>query len=467
MTNSPFNHTDATRTTFSKAMSEMYQKEVPQYESLMKLVQKVNEETLENDPVLREQMQTHQQLERLGVERHGAIRVGTAEELHTLRRLFAVMGMEPVGYYDLTVASVPVHSTAFRPVTNTALAKNPFRVFTSLLRLELIEDKALREKAATTLKKRAIFTPRCLELIEQFESAGGLTPPESEEFVAEAIYTFKWHNEATVDLETYTSLRATHPLIADVVCFKGPHINHLTPRTLDIDEVQKRMADHGMQAKQTIEGPPTRQCPILLRQTSFMALSEPIYFSGAQNDEGTHSARFGEVEQRGIALTPKGRALYDKLIAKVSELSRHLPKENYAQAYKERLTEVFKEFPDSYQELREQNLAYFTASLNSTAAAKEKPDINADWNSLVRKGYVNFDPITYEDFLPVSAAGIFQSNLGSENENKGYQNSANQKSFEAALGCKVHNEMELYEALQLASIQQTYEQLVNSKNRQI
>ena len=31
------------------------------------------------------------------MERHGAIRVGTATELATLARLFAVMGMQPVG----------------------------------------------------------------------------------------------------------------------------------------------------------------------------------------------------------------------------------------------------------------------------------------------------------------------------------------------------------------------------------
>src|SRR5690606_6031800 len=150
-------------------------------------------------------------------------------ELATLRRLFAVMGMQPVGYYDLTVASVPVHSTAFRPVSVSALANNPFRVFTSLLRLELIDDVALRKKAASILAQRTIFTPACLELIELFETRGGLTSQQAQEFVAQALYTFKWHHEATVDKDTYESLRKAHPLIADVVCFKGPHINHLTP----------------------------------------------------------------------------------------------------------------------------------------------------------------------------------------------------------------------------------------------
>ncbi|MCP1364991.1 DUF1338 family protein, partial [Halomonas sp. BBD48] len=133
------------RDRFSKAMSAMYQAEVPQYETLLELVDRVNQETLERDPALAEHLASYDELNRLGVERHGAIRVGTASELATLRRLFAVMGMVPVGYYDLSEAGVPVHSTAFRPIDDDALAYNPFRVFTSLLRLELIESDALRE----------------------------------------------------------------------------------------------------------------------------------------------------------------------------------------------------------------------------------------------------------------------------------------------------------------------------------
>jgi uncharacterized glyoxalase superfamily metalloenzyme YdcJ len=69
------------------------------------------------------------------------------------------MGMQPVGYYDLTPAGVPVHSTAFRAVHEEALQVSPFRVFTSLLRLELIEDPELRAFAQSTLDKRSIFTP--------------------------------------------------------------------------------------------------------------------------------------------------------------------------------------------------------------------------------------------------------------------------------------------------------------------
>ncbi|PVM01489.1 hypothetical protein C4794_26615, partial [Salmonella enterica subsp. enterica serovar Anatum] len=41
---------------------------------------------------------------------------------------------------DLSQAGVPVHSTAFRPIDEASLSRNPFRMFTSLLRLELIEN---------------------------------------------------------------------------------------------------------------------------------------------------------------------------------------------------------------------------------------------------------------------------------------------------------------------------------------
>ena len=135
----------------------------------------------------------------------------------------------------------------------------------------------------------------------------------------EALDTFRWHSEATVSLEDYRKLHDAHRLIADVVSFRGPHINHLTPRTLDIDAVQAGMPQRGIAPKAVIEGPPRRDCPILLRQTSFKALEEPILFrqANAAKVVGTHTARFGEIEQRGVALTPKGRELYDRLLASV------------------------------------------------------------------------------------------------------------------------------------------------------
>ena len=427
---------DEIREHFSQAMSAMYQQEVPQYGTLLELVADVNLAVLENNPTLHEKLANADELARLNVERHGAIRVGTAEELSTLRRMFAIMGMFPVSYYDLSQAGVPVHSTAFRPIDDASLSRNPFRVFTSLLRLELIENAPLRQRAAEILAQRDIFTPRCRELLDVWESQNGFTASQAREFVKEALETFRWHRHATVDEQTYHALHNEHRLIADVVCFPGCHINHLTPRTLDIDRVQSMMPECGIEPKVLIEGPPRREVPILLRQTSFKALEEPVLFAGEM--QGTHTARFGEIEQRGVALTIKGRQLYDELLRNAGTGKDNLTHQLHLQ-------EVFKAFPDSEFLLRQQGLAWFRYRLTPSGEAHRKAiHPGDDPQPHIERGWVQAQPITYEDFLPVSAAGIFQSNLGNETQARSHGN-ASREAFEQALGCAVFDEFVLYQ----------------------
>lgn len=449
---------DEIRTRFSSAMSTMYRTEVPQYGTLLELVADINAAYLKAHPEVEQAMRDTDELARLDVERHGAIRLGLPRELANARRVFAVMGMHPVGYYDLSVAGVPVHSTAFRPVDDESLRRNPFRVFTSLLRLELIADEALRAQAAQILEKREIFTPRALALVQVCEQQGGLTSAQADEFVAEVLETFRWHSDATVDADTYQRLHDAHRLIADVVSFKGPHINHLTPRTLDIDAVQAEMPRRGIAAKDVVEGPPTRQHPILLRQTSFKALEEPVRFVGEQQS-GTHTARFGEIEQRGMALTRKGRSLYDQLLAKVREIGKV---GNSSPDYEERLRAVFVDFPDDPDEIRRQQLAYFRYRVRDEAALRQAAQGGQPWDveQLIAAGAIAAHPIVYEDFLPVSAAGIFQSNLGGT-EQKSYAANAAQAAFEEALQARVQDEIALYakaEADSLAAVQAAFRQ---------
>ena len=429
---------DRIRARFSAAMSLMYKQEVPLYGTLLSLVSEVNRQVMAMRPEVAEALRWTGEIERLDQERHGAIRVGTAAELATIGRLFAVMGMHPVGYYDLSCAGVPVHSTAFRPVHEEALRVSPFRVFTSLLRLELIDDPALRELARSILEQRQIFTPRALGLIAQSERDGGLNEADASAFVEEALHTFRWHHQATVSTQQYQQLHDQHRLIADVVAFKGPHINHLTPRTLDIDAIQLGMPAAGIPPKAVIEGPPPRRHPILLRQTSFKALQETIAFSDA---EGSHTARFGEIEQRGAALTPKGRQLYDQLLDATRDALGGAPAESNADRYMSLLAETFRAFPDDLRQMREQGLAYFRYfPTEKGLAAKERADT---LEGLIEAGHIHYEALVYEDFLPVSAAGIFQSNLGDDGQAE-YGSNANREAFEQALGMAVQDELALY-----------------------
>ena len=71
---------------------------------------------------------------------------------------------------------------------------------------------------------------------------------------------------------------------------------------------------------------------------------------------------------------------------------------------------------------------------------------------LLAAGPLRWQPQLYEDFLPVSAAGIFQSNLG-DSRRDAYDQSANRAEFERALGRPVLDEMALYARTQQASLQ--------------
>lgn len=386
---------DYLRAEFSDRLSSLYRTEVPAYDTLLQIVAEINGDDSGT---------------RLGSERHGAIRVGQASELSDIARLFGMMGMHPVSYYDLSVAGLPVHSTAFRPISAESFDISPFRMFTSLLRLEMIADEELRHKAADALFGRDILPGRGRELLDKGETDGGLGESDAHDFVEQAVSIFAWRPQARVGLSLYQDLLDAHPLIADIVSFQGPHMNHLTPRVSDIDAAQDAMQSAGLEAKDIIEGPPPRTCPILLRQTAFKALSEEVQFKTADGwQTATHTARFGEIEQRGVALTPKGRTLYDQCLIASKQSDKD---------HQDALAEAFADFPDDWETLRASGLAYFDQ---------------------------NGQPLTYEDFLPVSAAGIFRSNLRSSEDQFG-AGSGDKDGFEAAMGRPCLDMFSLYES---------------------
>ena len=449
---------------FSVRLSKIYQKEVPLYADLLRIVAAVNSKELSMQPNLRDHMTSTGQMERLHYERHGAIRLGTAEEITIVARFLRLMGMQPVGYYDLAQppACLPIHATCFRSIDAKSLNTNPFRMFVSLLRPDLVQSADLRSTCMNVLNRRSIFSERALSLIDAAEERGNcVLAEESDDLINEACKTFAWSGHATVSHDEYKSLLLANPLLADIVSFPGPHINHLTPRTLNIDAAQACMRSEGILCKDVIEGPPRRSCPILLRQTSFKALEERVYFKGSIDAEsevaGSHAARFGEIEQRGAALTQKGRALYDKLSQ--SAFLKGITA-NDSEAY----SQQFRLFPDSWTEMQQQGLAYFRYYPVPGAVPPVQPTANLE--AFVRAGKIAYEPIIYEDFLPLSAAGIFQSNLGNGRDEisaeisgagpdeLGQNNCANgRQQMEIALGALILDEFQVYQAVQDESIE--------------
>jgi uncharacterized glyoxalase superfamily metalloenzyme YdcJ len=414
------------RAAFAVRMAAIYGREVPAYTTLVAVAEQVNAEVTAHDPQGAARLGS---LQRVTAERHGAIRLGTPAELRQAAQIFAALGMYPVGFYDLrdTDSAVPVVSTAFRPIDPAELARNPFRMFTSLL---VTDDRRffsadLQQRLDAFLSSRTVFPSRLLQLAEQAVARDGLQGEDVEEFLVLLTAAFTLSAEP-IDHAWYRELSAVSGVAADIGGVRSTHINHLTPRVLDIDELYRRMAEQGIEMIEKIQGPPSWDGPdVLLRQTSFRALDERCTYrepDGALVD-GHLRVRFGEVEARGIALTPIGRAHYDRAVA---ERDAH-PDSDAAEIWA-------RIFPRTESELFDSGLAYYEV----------QPDGSRT-------------PIVYEDFLPASAAGIFASNLAeSGSKDAGAQASARDADWLSdVMQVAVEDPFAIYAAQQQASLERS------------
>jgi uncharacterized glyoxalase superfamily metalloenzyme YdcJ len=458
----------ALRAAFARGLAAMYGREVPAYETLVEVTRQVNAEVVATRGEAAERLGS---VERVTAERHGAIRVGSPRELRQAARVFAAFGMHPVGFYDLRDAgpgAVPVVSTAFRPVDREELARNPFRVFTSMLVPDdpRYFDADTRARVETFVEARTLFGPALLALADRAAAEGGLPQPDADELLRRATAAFAL-STAPVDRQWYDHLERISSVAADIGGVPSTHINHLTPRVLDIDALQARMRARGIEMIDEIQGPPAWEGPdVLLRQTSFRALAERRTFRYADGTVGTGAlrVRFGEVEQRGIALTRRGRAVYDRMVAEVdARVADGAPRPDAAR-------EVWRrDLPRTERELAVRGLAFFTyratgrsqarpvdqrrsgASQRSTGATTAYA---ATLGDLVEAGVLAPEPIVYEDFLPRSAAGIFRSNLAADGTRDEQRTGPayDIERLSEVLDTRVHDPMDLYAAEQERSV---------------
>lgn len=397
------------RARFARSLSALYGEEVPAYTTLVEVAGEVNSDFTAQNPELAERLGS---IARVTAERHGAIRVGNIEELAQAARVFGAAGMHPVGFYDLRDANppIPVVSTAFRPVDRAELAQNPFRIFTSML---VAEDRRffndeLESQLTEFVNARTLFPQELLELADNSIRDGGLSNTDADRYIELATDSFAL-SPTPVDRAWYDKLESISSVAADIGGVSSTHINHLTPRVLDIDDLYARMEAQGVKMIDAIQGPPRWDGPdLLLRQTSFRALAEPRAFREADGSIGTGDlrVRFGEVEARGIALTRSGRDAYDKMVAMVDERQKASGRSRAEVA-----VEVWTDnCPANEMQLVSEDYGFF----NFSATGKDAEGAPADLMALIEGDWISIEPIVYEDFLPRSAAGIFASNLSSD-----------------------------------------------------
>jgi uncharacterized glyoxalase superfamily metalloenzyme YdcJ len=177
----------------------------------------------------------------------------------------------------------------------------------------------------------------------------------------------------------------------------------------------------------------------------------------------THTARFGEIEERGYATTPVGRELYDRCLEQADtarDADPSLAKRDFS-AFEALYAKPFAPFPKTLSALLQQGLVYGHYSATAKGIAARGSIHTRDIHQLVRLGFAQVQGLRYEDFLPVSAAGIFASNLNQ----MGAKSTAAVKPvytramFEKILGKPVIDSDAQYRAEHEASIAETFAQL--------
>lgn len=236
----------------------------------------------------------------------------------------------------------------------------------------------------------------------------------------------------------------------------------LTRRLLQNDLQLKTYKHAGF--KDFTEGP-SWDTPVLLRQDAYKALTEPVSFS---NPDGTttetvHTARFGEIEQRFYATTKKGRDLYDAcLTAGDAQRDKNpgLAKTNFDQ-YESEYMAAYKPFPKTLRELVHQGLIYGRYVATAKGLGAKGSIATTDLGQLVAQGFVQVEGLRYEDFLPVSAAGIFASNLSQygTKTTAAEKPKYTKKRLEEIMGRTIIETDEAYAGMEAASKLETYEAL--------
>jgi len=214
------------------------------------------------------------------------------------------------------------------------------------------------------------------------------------------------------------------------------HLPHIAPSAIDsfeIASVDRRMIDQAVERlqhrlsapefqltairnagfKDFTEGPPGGT-PVLLRQDAYRAVAEPVVFmeTDGTSVQGEHTARFGEIEERFYATTAEGRAIYDACLAEAERSQSSEPRNPSDLAAHERaLAAPFARMPKSLEELVARSLVHAEWAPTAQGLAARGTIDTGDFNELLRRGFVRCEGIRYEDFLPISAAGIFASNL--------------------------------------------------------
>ena len=416
-----------------------FQQTMPIYAQMMDVAQTINQAAGEDES------------RRLGKIMHAAIRCASPAELQTVREIFELIGCQPVNYYDLR-ENVSVQSTAFRPVDESEIQQNGFRLFCSMLSIDCIAAEH-QPFVQSIIDRRNVFPQPLLDLIEVGQQAGW-NHQQVDQFVELCVELFVRPETALVSQDECKRMRTINKVAAQVLITNSLAFNHLTPSVASVPLAHQRMVEQGIETIPVWQGPVG--IDVILRQTS--CLAPPVVLKFPEVDgtfvEAEYQETFVEFEERLQALTPVGRQEFERRFA-IGKQNLTLPESDpsYADHYYQTMTKALDGFPTDQKALWQQGLAYFTFEIADSAITSDEV-AGLDFEALIECGIVGLVPQQYEDFFGPAATNIFNSNIGlSGVSNVGLATKESQEQFEQQLGSKVVDMYDYYAAIQNKSQQ--------------
>ena len=144
------------------------------------------------------------------------------------------------------------------------------------------------------------------------------------------------------------------------------------------------------------------------------------------------------------------RQLYDTALTAVEERARPASRSRPPPC------EAFAALPDDLRNCARRGLGYFAYEPTAAGLRLDAEQLPRDRDALVAGGWLQARPIRYEDFLPVSAAGIFASNLRRSGARRTGDSPHGQAELEAILGRTVLDSNAMYAAQEAGSLQRAY-----------
>jgi hypothetical protein len=124
-------------------------------------------------------------------------------------------------------------------------------------------EPELESRVRAFLDARTLFPAELLELSDRADAEGGLASEAAERFLVLATRAFALSPEP-IDQPWYDELSAVSGVAADIAGVTTSHVNHLTPRVLDIDLLYARMQQRGVTMIDEVQGPPRWDGPDVL-----------------------------------------------------------------------------------------------------------------------------------------------------------------------------------------------------------